>query len=175
MIWMAKLYETYESGMDLDLIREAELMPISHTLQNAHINIVIDGNGNFLRANVLKKTQVVLPATEKSAGRSSGEAPHPLADKIQYIAKDYPEFGGRKKSYFESYEKQLADWCSSIYRHEKAVAVHKYISKGQVIKDLISANVLFVDQDKKLLAYWPDDENSSPPLIFKVLPTLPKK
>lgn len=174
MSWMTKLYETYESGMDLDLIREAELMPISHTLQNAHINIVIDGNGNFLRANVLKKTQVVLPATKKSAGRSSGEAPHPLADKIQYIAKDYPGFGGRKKSYFESYEKQLADWCSSIYRHEKAVAVHKYISKGQVIKDLISANVLFVDQDKKLLAYWPDDEDSSPPLIFKVLPTLPK-
>ena len=45
-------------------------MPISHTFQNAHINIVIDGEGNFKRATVLEKTQIVFPATEKSAGRS---------------------------------------------------------------------------------------------------------
>ncbi len=99
MSWMATLYETYEQGMLLDLPGE-KLMPISHTLQNAHINIVIDNDGNFKRASVLKKTQVVLPATEKSAGRSSGEAPHPLADKIQYVAKDYPHYGGKKKAYF---------------------------------------------------------------------------
>ncbi|HDH00796.1 MAG TPA: type I-C CRISPR-associated protein Cas8c/Csd1, partial [Nitrospirae bacterium] len=74
MSWMAKLYETYEAGMALDLSDEEPLMPISHTLQNAHINIVIDGDGNFKRASVLEKTQIVLPATEKSAGRSSGEA-----------------------------------------------------------------------------------------------------
>nr|WP_305909523.1 type I-C CRISPR-associated protein Cas8c/Csd1 [Methylomarinum sp. Ch1-1]MDP4522442.1 type I-C CRISPR-associated protein Cas8c/Csd1 [Methylomarinum sp. Ch1-1] len=97
MSWMEKLYRTYEAGIRLDLKPEDRLMPISHTLQNAHINIVIDGEGNFKRAFVLEKTQIVLPATEKSAGRSSGEAPHPLADKIQYVAKDYPDFGGKKK------------------------------------------------------------------------------
>lgn len=63
MSWMAKLYETYEQGMALDLPEDKRLMPISHTLQNAHINIQIDDNGNFLRAKVLEKTQIVLPAT----------------------------------------------------------------------------------------------------------------
>ncbi len=174
MSWLAKLYDTYEQGMGVESTGGFKLMPISHTLQNAHINIVIDESGCFKRASVLEKTQVVLPATEKSAGRSSGEAPHPLADKLQYIAKDYPDYGGKKKSYFLSYEKQLSGWYSSEYCHGKAAAVYKYIRKGQVIADLISAHVLHVDENNKLMAYWPDDGSSSPPLIFKVLPTLPK-
>jgi len=63
MSWMAKLYETYEAGMALDLSDEAKLMPISHTLQNAHINIVIDGEGNFRRASVIQQSQIILPAS----------------------------------------------------------------------------------------------------------------
>jgi len=174
MSWMAKLFETYEKGMSLEQGHGTRLMPISHTLQNAHINIVIDGEGNFKRASVLEKTQVVLPATEKSAGRSSGAAPHPLADKIQYIAKDYPDYGGRKPSHFEGYEKQLAAWCASKHGHENAVAVHNYISKGQTISDLVQSHILHVNHENQLMAYWPEVEDSSPPLIFKVLPTLPK-
>lgn len=176
MSWLARLHETYETAMSLDLPGDIKLMPISHTLQNAHINIVIDGDGNFKRASVLEKPQIILPATEKSAGRTSGEAPHPLADKIQYVAKDYPDYGGRKKSYFASYEKQLAAWCGTSYAHPKAVAIYKYISRGQVIADLLTAQVLHVDDHGRLLADWPDDpeKETSPPLIFKVLPPLPK-
>ena len=70
MSWMAKLYETYEAGLLLtDLPDDKRLMPTSHTLQNAHINIAIDGEGNFKRASVLEKTQIVLPDTERSASR----------------------------------------------------------------------------------------------------------
>nr|WP_320116791.1 type I-C CRISPR-associated protein Cas8c/Csd1 [uncultured Desulfuromonas sp.] len=176
MSWLAKLYETYEAGVALDLPEEQKLMPISHTLQNAHIKIVIDGNGNFLRANALEKTQVVLPATEKSAGRSSGEAPHPLADKLQYVAKDYPDFGGKKKSYFPSYEKQLRQWCDSPFAHKKAIAVYNYIKKGRVVADLVQAHVLYIDENKKFLASWPltVDSESPLPTIYKVLPPLPK-
>ncbi len=177
MSWLAKLYETYEVGVDLDLPESQKLMPTSHTLQNAHINIVVDGNGNFKRAAVLQKTQIVLPATESSAGRSSNEAPHPLADKIQYIAKDYSAYGGKKKAYFASYEKQLSAWCHSDCVHEKAVAVYNYINKGRVVEDLVSANILHVDKSNKLLASWPfeNDENNPTPPIFKTLPVLPKE
>lgn len=176
MSWLAKLYETYEAGVTLDL-PGPRLMPTSHTLQNAHIKIVIDGDGNFKRAEVLEKTQVVLPATEQSAGRSSGEAPHPLADKIQYVAADYPDYGGGKKAYFASYEKQLRQWCDSQYAHRNAVAVHSYIKKGRVVADLIAAHVLHVGDDGTFLAYWPfetDSDRPTPP-IFKVLPALTKE
>ena len=167
MSWLATLYETYEQGTHLDLPGE-KLMPISHTLQNAHINIVIDGVGNFKRATVLEKTQVVLPATEKSAGRSSGEAPHPLADKIQYTAKDYPDFGGEKKSYFTGYQNLLKGWCDSEHSHPKAQATYLYISKGSLIKDLVDIEILHVDENAKLLRKW--ENESDPPAIFRVLP-----
>jgi len=170
MSWMAKLYETYEAGIQLDLTDNDQLMPICHTLQNAHIKITIDGSGNFKRAEVLEKTQIVLPATEKSAGRSSGEAPHPLADKIQYIAKDYPEYGGKKKTYFEGYKHQLTNWCHSSFTHPKVQAVRNYIAAGVVVKDLIANNILFVDANSDLLLAWPKDSEIDPPLIFKVLP-----
>ncbi len=170
MSWMAKLYETYEAGMQLDFPESDQLMPISHTLQNAHIKITIDGDGNFKRAEVLEKTQIVLPATEKSAGRSSGEAPHPLADKIQYVAKDYPKYGGKKPGYFDGYLKQLDGWCSSTHTHSKSQAVKKYVEKGTVVQNLIEHKILFVDEQDKLLLSWPKDGESDAPKIFKVLP-----
>ncbi len=177
MSWLAKLYETYEAAVGLALPDDEKLMPISHTLQNAHIKIVIDGHGNFKRAEVLEKTQIVLPATEKSAGRSSGEAPHPLADKIQYVAKDYPAYGGRKKSYFSSYEKQLAEWCNSPHAHAKAQAVYKYIKKGRLVADLIVSKILHIGSNGNFLASWPFDSGKEnlAPLIFKVLPALSKE
>lgn len=170
MSWMEKLYRTYEAGMQMDLKPDDQLMPISHTLQNAHINIVIDGEGNFKRASVLEKTQIVLPATESSASRSSDEAPHPLADKIQYVAKDYPDFGGRKKAYFESYRQQLLNWCESEFSHPKVRAVYRYIEKGMVVEDLVANGILQVDSDNVLLTRWPEGLDSEPPPLFKVLP-----
>ncbi|MBE0434909.1 MAG: type I-C CRISPR-associated protein Cas8c/Csd1 [Methylomicrobium sp.] len=170
MSWMEKLYKTYEAGISLNLPFDERLMPISHTLQNAHINIVIDNDGNFKRANVLEKTQIVLPATESSASRSSGEAPHPLADKVQYVAQDYAVFGGAKKAYFEGYRVQLKAWCESECRHPKALAVYRYISKGTVVADLVKHHVLFVDTNGKLLTRWPEERKDDIPAIFKILP-----
>jgi len=169
MSWMEKLYQTYEAGVFLDLPPEESLMPISHTLQNAHINIVLDGEGNFRRASVLEKTQIALPATESSASRSSGEAAHPLADKLQYVAQDYAAFGGRKKPYFEGYKNQMRAWCQSEFAHSKVQAVYRYIEKGKVIADLVEHGILFAGLDNKLLTRW-DESQGDIPLLFKVLP-----
>jgi CRISPR-associated protein Csd1 len=169
MSWMEKLYQTYEAGVLLDLPQAQLPMPTSHTLQNAHINIVLDGEGNFKRASVLEKTQIILPATEDSASRSSGEAPHPLADKLQYVAKDYQAYGGQKKAYFEGYKKQLQAWCESSHAHGKVKAVYRYIEKGTVIQDLLAHNIVFVGPDNSLLSQWNSDAGETPTL-FKVLP-----
>ncbi len=176
MSWLAQLHKTYEKGVTLDQSAvpfEKRLMPISHTLQNAHIHIIIDEQGNFKRAAVLEKTQIVLPATEKSAGRAGKlPPPHPLADKIQYVAKDYTDYGGRRISFFKGYEQQLANWCNSSFSHPKACAVHAYINKGQVVADLIDNHILYVDEQEQLLETWSaevNEENPEPP-IFKVLP-----
>jgi CRISPR-associated protein Csd1 len=170
MSWMAKLYETYENALKLDLPDIKELVPIGHILQNAHVNIVIDGDGNFKRAEVLaKRTKIILPATEESAGRTSGEAPHPLADKLQYVAEDYEKYVNPKNSYFESYKEQLQRWCESSFSHPKAIAVYHYISKGNVLEDLVQSKIVHIDDNNKLLAKWGQNEKEKP-LIFTVAP-----
>ena len=170
MSWMQKLYRTYESILEQGVTDDAEpLTPVGHTIQNAHIVIVIDGQGNFQTARVMPpKTAILLPATESSENRTSGEAPHPLADKIQYVAKDYADYGGEKKAYFEGYLKQLTAWCESLFAHPKVQAVLNYVAKGRVVADLVEAGIFQLDLDGKVLNKW-ETEGDAPP-IFSVLP-----
>ena len=172
MSWMSRLYEAYEQGAASEASDEHKLLPVSHTVGNAHINVVIDGLGNLRRANVLEKMQIHFPATEKSAGRSSGEAPHPLADKLQYVAADYADYGGLKGNFFEGYKAQLERWCVSECSHPSARAVFAYVSKRCVIADLVTQKILWLDDSGNLLTAWADvdDVETDPPKLFRVLP-----
>ncbi|WP_099612545.1 type I-C CRISPR-associated protein Cas8c/Csd1 [Vibrio fujianensis] len=169
MTWLTTLYKTYDELEKLNemLPFEQQVMPICHTLQNAHIHIVINNQGEFVRAEVLEKAQIVLSATEQSAGRSSGLCAHALADKIQYVAKDYADYGGIKKSGFELYQAQLKAWCDSEHGHPAVRAVYQYIEKGTVVADLVAENVLH-EQDGHLLTKWQDDGEA--PALLKILP-----
>ena len=170
MSWMQKLYRTYESILEQSVTDDAEpLTPVGHTIQNAHIVIVIDGQGNFQTARVMPpKTAILLPATESSENRTSGEAPHPLADKIQYVAKDYADYGGEKKAYFDGYLKQLKAWCESPFTHPKVQAVLNYVAKGRVVADLVEAGIFPLDSEGKVLNKWETEGDA--PSIFLVLP-----
>ena len=170
MSWMQKLYRTYESILEQCVTDDAEpLTPVGHTIQNAHIVIVIDGQGNFQAARVMPpKTAILLPATESSENRTSGEAPHPLADKIQYVAKDYADYGGEKKAYFEGYLKQLKAWCESPFAHSKVQAVLNYVAKGRVVADLVESGIFQLDSGNKVLNKW--EAEGDAPSIFSVLP-----
>jgi CRISPR-associated protein Csd1 len=161
---MQKLLETYEACASNPAYadppqaeeggREAPaLLPVSHTSQQAQIHVVIDGQGNFVRAELLPpKTQFIIPATEDSAGRTSGDAPHPLDDKIHYCAKDYE---GGKKNLYEMYVAQLQSWCESPHSHPKAMAVYAYVSKGTLVHDLLACDILYADAAGVLLTEPP--------------------
>jgi len=93
MSWMRDLAQTYDSCVEAvgkeTGNNSVPLIPICHTTQQAHIEIVIDGKGDFLRASVVPKedARTIIPCTEKSSGRTSGSAPHPLCDKLQRVWK----------------------------------------------------------------------------------------
>ncbi|MCL4328300.1 MAG: type I-C CRISPR-associated protein Cas8c/Csd1 [Candidatus Thermoplasmatota archaeon] len=176
------MYETYEqchSTASFDTASgDAILLPIGHTTQEAQIEITIDHNGDFSRAAVLPKTdsQTIIPCTEESGGRSGKKPkPHPLSDKLQYVAKDFSEFGGTVTSGYaenpmepyEEYEKLLSAWCESGNSDPKAVRVLDYIRKGTVIKDLVNYGVLVAGPDGELIEQW---EKKPIPEIFKVSP-----
>ena len=166
MSWLLKLFETYERCAGREPDGAPKLMPIGHTSQQAHLEIALDGLGNFKRAQVRPKVETVIPATEKSANRTMGEAAHPLADKVQYVAADYPKFGGKKKGYFPGYLKQLDAWCDSSSTHPKARAVLAYVRKGTVVGDLVDQQLL-IARNGVLLTNW--DGNGPEPPIFKQL------
>ena len=170
MSCMQKLYWTYENILEQCVTDDAEpLTPVGHTIQNAHIVIVIDGQGNFQTARVMPpKTAILLPATESSENRTSGEAPHPLADKIQYVAKDYVDYGGEKKAYFDGYLKQLKAWCESPFAHPKVQAVLNYVAKGRVVADLVEAGIFQLGSGNKVLNKW--EAEGDAPSIFSALP-----
>ncbi|NTU74337.1 type I-C CRISPR-associated protein Cas8c/Csd1, partial [Candidatus Roizmanbacteria bacterium] len=174
MSWMEKLYETYRNCVGNEPPGSDRLMPISHTIQQAHIEITIDSVGHFRNAKIVQKEETVLPSTEKSAtARTSGIAPHPLCDKVQYCAADYaPTYGGEKPSFFNQYEKQLAEWCKSDFSHPKAKAVLAYIRNGSVVDDLVKEKLLHLDKNGKLLTKWTDVSKS--PEIFRMLTPNPK-
>src|SRR5665647_2666803 len=110
--WIQKLYDTYENcksevgvvGTDK---RITPLLPIAHSTQNVQIEIVLNEDGNFIRARVLGKEEsvTIIPVNEDSATRGNGILPHPLCDKLQYVAGDYSNFVEKKKGeeFYENY------------------------------------------------------------------------
>lgn len=157
MAWLKTLAETYdvyagEAGVDRN--GQAVLLPISHSTFNAQIEVTIDKDGNFLNAKKLEKGSdvvTIIPVTEDSATKTSGITPHPLCDKLCYIAGDYTAFTeDDKEKYFEAYMEQLRDWAESEDTHPMVQAIYRYLKKGVLIRDLADSQVLELDSDGRL-------------------------
>lgn len=169
MGWLQRLLETYNVCVDRDQFANNPLPPISHTPQQAHIEMVLNAEGSFQRARMVQKEETLIPATEESANRVGTQPPpHPLCDKIQYVARDYPAHGGAKPSFHREYLELLGAWCASPFANPKAQAVLNYVRRGTVVADLIKEKLLFVDSDGKLLTKWSGD--TPKPDIFRLLP-----
>lgn len=155
MGWINELYETYENASNFIgeiSADEKVLLPIAHSTQNAQIEVVVDYEGNFIRARKVDKIDAVtiLPVTEDSAARSSGIAPHPLCDKLIYVAGDYKDYVEDIKNkkfiqYYEAYIKKLGEWATSQYTVGKVKAIFQYLQKKCLVEDLINTEVLICD------------------------------
>ncbi|WP_136608680.1 type I-C CRISPR-associated protein Cas8c/Csd1 [Paenibacillus dokdonensis] len=166
MSWLLNLYETYESNLDLVGViekknndREYTLLPVSHTTQNAHIEVEITEDGEFHSAEVIDKcdASTLIPSTEKSASRAGAViAPYPLHDKLSYVAGDFRAYGGKVKEDepFATYIQELQNWAESPHAHPKVKSIYNYLSKKQLIQDLAAHNILCVDEDNRLIAKW---------------------
>ena len=177
MNWMQRLDETYELAMKLPEEGEnPRPLPTSHIAQQAYIEITLDENGKFLDASVVNKEETLLPVTEDSATRAHPGSPHALCDKIQYIAADYPKYGGKKPTYYEDfgsdtekkdgYKSLLTKWFT-FEPHPKLRAVKTFIEEGSVVERLAAVGILHVDEHGQLLTHWENQETMPP--LFKLL------
>jgi len=152
--WIHKLYDTYENCKnEVGVVRtdgRTPLLPIAHSTQNAQIEIVINGDGDFLRARTLGKdeTVTIIPVNEDSATRGNGNYPHPLCDKLQYVAGDYIRYVEKNngQKFYTEYIKQLEGWCNSIYSNRNVSAILSYLKKKELISDLVEQKLLLCDE-----------------------------
>jgi len=161
--WMQKLCETYDYCAPLIGKDTADsplpLLPVAHTTQKAHVEVIISGGGAFLSAHVIadkKESDTVIPCSEKAQNRT-GIHPknYPLFDKIQYLAGDYAAYGGEKgRQFYEDYLADLRDWCASPFANPRVGAALKYFERGTLVADLIGAGVLPVDEAGKPIRKW---------------------
>jgi CRISPR-associated protein Csd1 len=184
MSWLLNLYETYESNLDrVGKIekkhneQEYTLLPVSHTTQNAHIEVEITEDGEFHSATVIDKSDAstLIPSTEDSASRAGAViAPYPLHDKLSYVAGDYVAYGGKinKEEPYTYYIKQLEEWANSPYATAKVKSIYRYLSKGRLIQDLVEHKILYVNANNRLLDKWDKDAEAmygAKPPIFSVI------
>lgn len=180
MSWLEKCYETYENCQQEIGIQKFQaegdkrsyvpLLPVAHTTQLVNIEVELDQNGDFQDARLPAKDEqtTIIPCTEESSARTSGIVPHPLVDKLQYIAADYPAYGGTKKSGWNLYHTQLQDWCSSPYADAKVCAVLRFLEKGCLVASLVKKHILFLDENGKMPTKWTGNKDEKP----KILETL---
>lgn len=166
MSWLLNLYETYESNLGLvgriekkHNDQEYTLLPVSHTTQNAHIEVQITEDGEFHSAIVIDKhdASTVIPCTEQSSSRAGAVvAPYPLHDKLSYVAGDFTDYGGelKKENPFSSYIDKLRSWADSPHADAKVKIIYRYVSKGCLIRDLVQHNILHIDADNRLIDKW---------------------
>lgn len=154
---LQKACETYDNC--LYLVGKVQgngdpLAPCSHIATRADLEITVDQDGQFIKADAVDKSEpkIVIPATEDSAGRTSGACAHPLCDQLQYLA---PCGGKRHMKYLQ----QLRAWEGSAYSHPKLRPILRYVEGGTILSDLQRAGKVELDEsgvpkNEKLLVRW---------------------
>lgn len=152
MSWLNDLYLTYEAcESEIGVVRDNApvLLPIAHLTQNAQIEIVLNQKGEFLRAEKIDKSKAVtvIPVTEDSGSRAGTAAfPHPLADKLEYIAGDYGQYAKKyNPEKFRRYVEQLEAWAESEYSVLEVQCVMTYVKRQAIVHDLIQSGLAVVE------------------------------
>lgn len=154
---LQKAVETYDAYSEF-IVAEIEghemLVPVSHILTRAEIEITLEDDGGFCSARLVdkKEPKIAIPATEESAGRTSSPCAHPLCDQLCYIC-DYNE----KKHGL--YINQLTRWANSEYSHPMLLPILKYVESKTVLSDLKNSGIIKLNdkgipENEKMIVRW---------------------
>ena len=147
-------YDVHSSYIGKELEGHQMLVPISHILARADLEITLEPSGHFSSARLVNKSEakIPIPVTEESAGRTSGACAHPLCDQLCYLA-SYDQ----KKHLL--YVQQLSSWESSPYTHPLLSSVLAYIKNNTILSDLVQAGLITLDEagiptQEKMMVRW---------------------
>ena len=145
---MKQAYDTYcamekqYAGVYDANIKEP-LIPVSHQITNADLEITLDSEGNLLDARTVEKEDAatIIPVTELSSGRTGDTScAHPLCDQIRFLSPMYP-------AKYEAYLTQLHRWEQSRYAHPKLSAIARYVEKGRILEDMARLGLITLNEN----------------------------
>lgn len=145
---MKQAYDTYRAmekqyaGVYDANIKEP-LIPVSHQIANADLEITVDSEGNLLDARAVEKeaAATIIPVTELSSGRTGDTScAHPLCDQIRFFSPMYP-------AKYEAYLTQLHRWEQSPYSHPKLSAIARYVEKGSILEDMARLGLISLKEN----------------------------
>lgn len=168
MGWIQNLCSVYDQNLEEIKAETKGLLPIGYIEQAAQLEVWID-QGCFEYARVLPKSESMtrIPCTIESSSRSGkNPAPHPLFDKLKYIAKDFDQYSEEGGSYSQ-YRLFLEAWCKSSYAYPLVRELFEYLEAGTLIQDLVEEKILVLDEQGKLIEKWKGLENK--PAIFQMV------
>ena len=140
-----KAVETYDAMQKLVGVKvegKETLAPIGYMITTANIEITVDADGNFVRAKRIDE-KIPIPCTEKSSGRSSAPAAHPLCDNLTYVS----DINAEKHSV---YLEEIEAWKESEFTCAKIDAIYRYLKKNTVLEDGVKSSVIEFDANGKL-------------------------
>ena len=156
---MAQAYNTY-CAMEKQYVgvygeANEPLVPVSHQIAKADLEITLDSEGNLLDARQVDPIEAatIIPVTEQSAGRTGDTCcAHPLCDQLRFFSPRYP-------AKYEAYLTQLHRWEGSPYSHPKLSAIAGYVEKGSILEDMSRLGLISLDEKgmptkEKLLVRW---------------------
>ena len=151
-------YKVYHLKKNEEDKSSFQMLPISHIYLNCQLQIDLKNDGSFAGASVVVRDdqRTIVPATIDSSTRSSNLVPNPIDDKLQYVARDFSDWSGEEKfaEFHNKYLKQLKDYLDFLEDYgdqdvyQTIRAIFRYVSEGDIIKDL-QANKIFGDADNK--------------------------
>ena len=124
-------------------LEKEPLVPVSHQIAKAEIEITLNADGQLLDARQVGKDEaaIIMPVTEASAGRTGDTScAHPLCDQIRFLSPQYPQR-------YEAYLTQLHKWEKSPYSHPKLNAIARYVEKGTILEDMERFGVIARGED----------------------------
>lgn len=156
---MKQAYDTY-CAMEKQYVgvygeAKEPLVPVSHQIAKADLEITLDSEGNLLDARQVdpKEATTIIPVTEQSAGRTGDTCcAHPLCDQLRFFSPRYP-------AKYEAYLTQLHRWEGSPYSRPKLSAIAGYVEKGSILEDMSRLGLISLDEKgmptkEKLLVRW---------------------
>ncbi len=103
--------------------------PLYHAVQQTDIEIHLDICGSLLRVRS-ESMPTLIPVSIASMYRTRAIEPHPLSDKLMYLAAGY------SKLHHDAYLKAISSWADSEWSTPRLQAVSKYIHLGTLPHDI---------------------------------------